>query len=177
MKNPFGPSRRLRLICHDIGRGRGEGRNNFNCLQPADGDIRVTCRLTTGSLKLQSARHSLAATAWQRSGCPLGEKKRKQKEKRNERVHTRVCTCTHTHTHGQCSGTNVFYLSIIIIIIAKMSSGSREIAMLRARARAHIHERLSGGERNIAGQSRIINRGIGVAVTFAKRVRNRDPID
>lgn len=89
-------SQQLWLICHDLEREK-RGRNNFNCLQsvrwyPCD------VPLATGSLKVQSARHSLAATAWQRSrcsrACPKRRKGVKKKEKRTYILYTRVMLLT-----------------------------------------------------------------------------------
>lgn len=114
-----GDSQRLWLICHDLEKGE-RGRNNFKCLQsgrwyPCD------VPLTTGSLKVQSARHSLAAiglAAIEMFARPPEKENKSKKEK--------------DYIYGWCFfDASVFHLSIIII--AKTSRGSRPPIAITAR--------------------------------------------
>lgn len=135
-KNRF---RRLWLICHDLEREKKGGATiSTVCSRWYPCDV----PLTTGSLKVQSARHSLAATAWQRSRCSrarpkrrTGVKKKKRKKKRNDAyiIYT-----------GDAFDASVFHLSIIII--AKTSRGNRPPIAITARI-------CQKWRKNIAGQT------------------------
>jgi hypothetical protein len=112
--------------------------------------------LTTGSLKLQSVRHSLAATVWQRSRCSVSKRK-KTSEKKGEEQRVRIIYT------GNAFDASVFHLSIIII--AETSTGKRPPIAIAAR--------VCQMKKKIFPDNRIINSGIGVAVAFSRSVRNR----
>lgn len=143
-------SQRLWLICHDLEWGE-RGRNNFKCLQPVRW-YPCDVPLTTGSLKVQSARHSLAATAWQRSRCSRARPKRRTGVKK-KRLYTRMMLLTRACFTFQ---------SLLLQRWAK-----RQPAADRDH-RAHLSE----VEKKILPDNRIINSGIGVA--FARR---EEPIE
>lgn len=131
-KNRF---RRLWLICHDLEREKGGGATiSTVCSRWYPCDV----PFTTGSLKVQSARHSLAATAWQRSRCSRARPKRRtgvKKKKGTTRIlYTRVMLLT-----------RVCFTFQSLLLQRRVEAAGRRSRSPRASVRS--------GEKNIAGQT------------------------